>query len=450
MGGWKQGLDGTSSLGQDSEEGFPVAQGIAAIERAGMGFFPSEVPVKRMELRPAQYESKVSRKRDLDLFDSAPLAYLALGTNMIIMEANYRARRLLGPGESRLVGCSLSQFVLPEDQHIFHSHFVEVLNSPDAATTIVRLLRSDGTILHCQLVTVAAVDKCTTITGYQTIIWDITAHKQAEDELKALQRQLLDEQKDESLRRLAGMVAHHFNNLLCVVMGNLELALSDSAEVERVKDCISHAMGASRRAVEMSRLMLAYVGSASGRKRLVSLTETAREALLFVSGLFSKDVIIRADLAAEGAIVVAVEDHLKQVVINLLLNAYEALGNWKREISVSAGVFKAEDISGATLCRPLGWKPRAGSYAALSISDTGCGLDEMTLESIFDPFFTTKCVGRGLGLSVVLGLVRLYEGAIAVQSQPGRGATFRLFLPVAESYVFQAPRNDLFVGKPLP
>lgn len=121
-----------------------------------------------------------------------------------------------------------------------------------------------------------------------------------------------------------------------------------------------------------------------------------------------------------------------------------------RQARPFSAVHKPERAFVRTLCRPLGWKPRAGAYAALSISDTGCGLDEVTLESIFDPFFTTKCIGRGLGLSVVLGLVRLYEGAIAVQTQPGRGATVRLFLPVAESYVFQAPRNDLFVGKPLP
>ncbi|MHC1743608.1 MAG: nitrogen regulation protein NR(II) [Syntrophobacteraceae bacterium] len=390
--------------------------------------------------RPKRSGWDVLESKYFDLFESAPLGNLALENNTTIAEANLSACRILGMEKIKLIGCALSQFVVPEEQPLFHNCLMEALYSQTTSSTVIRMVRSDGTTFDAQLETAASNEDCGAMKGFRISLSDVTARKRAEDELRELDRQLLRAQKEESLQRMAGAVAHHFNNLLCVVMGNLELAIDESPRGSNLQKLIKQAMIASHRAAEISQLMLCYVGASSGRKRLIDLMSTTKEALSSVTGSLPKSAVLQTELPAVSVIIMGVERHVKQVVINLLLNAMEAIGSGEGEIRVSVRVLEAGEIS-ASRFYPTGWMPKARAYAVLTVSDTGCGLDDLTIERIFDPFFSTKCVGRGLGLSVALGLARQHEGAIAVESQPRQGATFRLFLPLADSYILQARKS---------
>jgi signal transduction histidine kinase len=123
--------------------------------------------------------------------------------------------------------------------------------------------------------------------------------------------------------------------------------------------------------------------------------------------------------------------HLTQILANLISNAVDAIGEREGEIVLAARVVKGTEVGELKLF-PIDWEPKAKEYACISVADTGCGMDAVTLEKIFDPFFTTKSTGRGMGLPVVSGLVRACRGAIAVESQVGRGSTFKVFFPVLE------------------
>ena len=257
---------------------------------------------------------------------------------------------------------------------------------------------------------------------------DITEAKQIQGERVLMEHQRQQVWRAESLSRMAGGIAHHFNNLIGAVMGNLELVLDELPQESNHRFGVAEAMDASRRAAEISQLMLAYLGQSSMKKERLDLVEAAGEALPLLISSVPKNVRLKTVFPPRGPIVLADGVHLKQILANLVANSAEAIGEGDGEIVLEIGEKEAGEVRPSRFF-PLEWEPGTGTYACLSVSDTGCGLDAATLERVFDPFFSTKFTGRGLGLSVVLGLVRAHGGAIAVESEPGRGAVFRLLFP---------------------
>jgi PAS domain S-box-containing protein len=261
---------------------------------------------------------------------------------------------------------------------------------------------------------------------------DITERKRAEEERLRLEQQLLQVQKAESLGRMAGAIAHNFNNKLMVVIGNLELALGVMPQESAPRARVLQAMNASQQAAEISRLMLACIGQTSVKVETLYLAETIRETLPPLTASLPQNVHLKTDITLQGPIVLADPVHIKQILTNLVLNASEAIGDQEGDISVAIREMLSAQVRESRVFPPE-WEPKAERYVCLSVSDNGCGLDAATQEKIFDPFFSTKFIGRGLGLSVVLGLVRAYEGAIAVESRMGLGTTFRVFFPLPEN-----------------
>jgi PAS domain S-box-containing protein len=261
---------------------------------------------------------------------------------------------------------------------------------------------------------------------------DIHDAKEIQAERLLIEQQNHQIWRAESLSRMAGGIAHHFNNLLGAVMGNLELALCDLPQEMEARSRLVHAMKASSRAAEISRLLLAYLGQMTTKREPLDLAETAEEALSLLMASLPRNVRLRADLKPQGLSILADGVHIKQVLTNLVTNAVEAIGDEEGEITLSVGRMTKGEVL-ASKHFPLDWVPQTESYGAISISDTGCGLDSASLENIFEPFFSTKFTGRGLGLPVALGLVRAHEGAIAVESRLGRGVTFRVIFPLLVS-----------------
>jgi len=267
------------------------------------------------------------------------------------------------------------------------------------------------------------------IIGLVGVSRDITARRQAQLEQQQLERKLLEAQKLESLGILAGGIAHDFNNLLAGILGNACLAADELPADHAVQHSLSQIESAAVRGGELCQQMLAY----SGRGRFViapvDLGKLVQETARLLQVSLGKKAVLNFNLAAELPPVRVNVTQIRQIVMNLVINAAEALGENEGVIRLSTGVMHADQkwLDQAHLGRGL----PAGDYVFLEIQDTGCGMSPEIISKIFDPFFTTKFTGRGLGLAAVHGIVRGHKGALHVQSEPGRGSTFRLVLPRA-------------------
>jgi len=236
-----------------------------------------------------------------------------------------------------------------------------------------------------------------------------------------------DIQKAESLGRMAGAIAHHFNNQLQSVMANLEL-------LERLpgKDaaaCLAKAKLATERAAEVSRLMLVYLGQTAHDQEPHRLADLCRDGAAALRAALPKTVALELE-AGPGPVASVNADQFRQVLGNLVTNAWEAMDGAAGSIRISLGSGPGSAIAAAHRF-PVSWRPQAPDYAWVEVRDTGCGIRAADIENLFDPFFSTRFTGRGLGLPVALGIVQAHGGAITVQSSPGQGSCFRIHLPVA-------------------
>ncbi|MBU0755173.1 MAG: PAS domain-containing protein, partial [Planctomycetes bacterium] len=258
---------------------------------------------------------------------------------------------------------------------------------------------------------------------------DISNRKQAELERKELEKKMRHTQKLESLGVLAGGIAHDFNNLLMDILGNADLALGNLSKVSPARPCIEEIEKASKRAADLCRQMLAYSGKGRFDIMAVDLSEVVKEMLPLLESSISKKAILKTRLGHNLSAVETDVVQLQQIIMNLIINASEAIKGAAGEVTVTTGSMAC---TRAYLNRSrLPEIPPEGEFVYIEVADTGCGMDEETKEKLFDPFFTTKFTGRGLGLSAVLGIVRGHKGAIIVESEAEKGTTFRVLLPVA-------------------
>jgi PAS domain S-box-containing protein len=265
------------------------------------------------------------------------------------------------------------------------------------------------------------------ITGVIGLALDVTDAKRAEEEHRALERRLQEAQKLESLGVLAGGIAHDFNNLLAAILGNVSLANMQLAADAPVRPYLQSVEVVAQRAAELCKQMLAYAGRGRFVVQLINVNTIINEMANLLRVSIGKGVNLRFDLAPALPLVSADATQIRQVVMNLILNASEAVGDRTGAICLSTGLTRMTraQLAQTVLAPDL----PDGDYAFLEVTDTGCGMDAETLARIFDPFFSTKFTGRGLGLAAVLGIVRGHRGAINVESTPGRGSTFRVCLP---------------------
>jgi PAS domain S-box-containing protein len=267
---------------------------------------------------------------------------------------------------------------------------------------------------------------------------DITRSKQAETERAELEAQNRQLQKAESLGRMAGAIAHHFNNLLAVVSGRLELAMTALPAGPRLAHDLETAMQAVRRAAEVSGRMLTYLGKTDARRGPLDLSQVCRRSLVMLRAAMPASVALETDFPLPGATISANENQLQQVLTNLATNAWEALADGRGRIHLRATRAAPAEIP-AVGRFPVGWEPRATGYAVLEVHDEGCGIAAPDMEKLFDPFFTRKFLGRGLGLPLVLGIVRAHGGGVTVASREGHGSCVRVYFPLAAAEASRPP-----------
>jgi PAS domain S-box-containing protein len=279
------------------------------------------------------------------------------------------------------------------------------------------------------------------VTGAIGVLIDITARKQAEDGRIALERKLLETQKLESLGVLAGGIAHDFNNLLMGIMGNASLAVSDLPATAPAGEHVRQIEVAAQRAADLTEELLAYAGRGHFTVQPVDVNEILEEMGQLSRASVDKHTTLKHVLARDVPAVVADVTQLRQVVMNLVINAADAIGTKGGEITLSTGVVCTDRaILGETY---LGGDLPPGEYVYVEVADTGCGIDAATIPRIFDPFFTTKSTGRGLGLAAVLGIVRAHQGALKIASTPLGGSRFRILLPAASRAATRPAEPDI-------
>jgi len=250
----------------------------------------------------------------------------------------------------------------------------------------------------------------------------------AEQRRRDLEDQMLHAQKLESLGVLAGGIAHDFNNLLTAILGNAELA-RPGLEAAPAQEHVENVVGAASRAAELCSQLLAYSGGSCYVSGPVHLGELVEEMLRLTSVTISKKASIHREMIAELPPVEGNATHIRQVVMNLVTNASEALEDTTGDITVRTGVTRV-GLSELTEYL-LGDQRQAGDYVYLEVEDSGCGMEPGTEMRLFEPYYTTKFTGRGLGLAAVLGIVRSHHGAIRVRSRLGEGTQVRVLLPMS-------------------
>jgi PAS domain S-box-containing protein len=259
---------------------------------------------------------------------------------------------------------------------------------------------------------------------------DVTERVAADRHRGLLESKLLDAQKLESLGILAGGIAHDFNNLLTGILGNVSLMRLELPSASALTEHVDQIEAVTIRAADLCRQLLAYSGKGRFVVRPLDVSELVRQTAPLLQLSIGKNATLRLDLGEKLPAVDADATQMRQVTMNLVVNAAEALGERAGVIGISTGVLHAEgDYLRTTFLAP---ELAEGKYVFVEVSDNGCGMGPATQAKIFDPFFSTKFTGRGLGLSAVLGIVRGHSGAIKVYSELGRGTTIKLLFPASE------------------
>ncbi len=387
------------------------------------------------ELLDAQTALRESEQRFRTLAD-ASFEGIALTEEGRFVDLNDQLAAMLGYDRDEVIGKPVIDFVAAQSLERVSEAVQSNLCDPYEHFA----LRKDGTIFP-----VEARAQTMDIGGRRlrvTAIRDITKIKQAEEEKQKLQEQMLHVQKLESLGVLAGGIAHDFNNLLMAILGNADLALLRLPPGSPARQNIQEIEKASIRASDLCRQMLAYSGKGKFVVECLDLSRIVSEMTHMLEVSISKKAILRYEFGKNLPLLKADATQIRQVIMNLIINASDAIGERSGVISIITGAMDCDRnyLRETYLDENLS----EGLYVYIEVSDTGAGMDENTKQRIFDPFFSTKFTGRGLGLAAVLGIVRGHHGAVKVYSEPGKGTTFKVLFPaVAGETAGKAPDADL-------
>ena len=362
------------------------------------------------------------------VFRAAP-AGIGVVRNRELQWVNEHMARMTGYEEEELIGRN-SRFLYPSQEEFERVGCEKYARISETGTGSVETqwLTKDGQLIDVYLSS-SAIDPDDLLAGVAFTALDITERKRAEEERRNLEARIQHAQKLESLGVLAGGIAHDFNNILHVILGNANLAARNLPEESRARDYLEEVRRSVDRAAGLCSQMLAYAGKGGLTVSLVNLGDVVRDIAKMLEVTISKKATLEIEVEPGLPPIEADASQVRQIVMNLITNASEALGNESGRIELtiasidlgveaSAAEFPGEDLA-------------AGRYVSLRARDTGEGMDEETQRRMFEPFFTTKFTGRGLGMAAVLGIVRGHRGAIRVESEEGEGSTITVLLPAA-------------------
>jgi two-component system cell cycle sensor histidine kinase/response regulator CckA len=390
------------------------------------------------ERKRAEEALRVSEARFRDMADMLPQAVYETDTQGILTYANRYAFDLFGyTREDFEKGLNVFQMIVPEDRERAGSAIQAVLTgNPPSIDRKYRALRKDGTSFPVANYSSPIVHKDST-SGLRGILVDMTEHEKAKEEKERLQAQLIQAQKMESVGRLAGGVAHDFNNMLGTIIGNAELAKMQMDPADPLSKHIREILKASSRSADLVRQLLAFARKQTVSPKVLDLNDTLEGMLKMLRRLIGEDIELHWIPGQDLWPVRIDPSQIDQIMANLAVNARDAIvGVGKLTIET-----KKMTLDEAYCSDHPGFVP--GQYSVLAVSDDGVGMSKDVLENIFEPFFTTKEVGKGtgLGLATVYGIVKQNNGFINVYSEPGTGTTFRIYFPRFQGEVDAAPET---------
>ncbi len=376
---------------------------------------------QRKQAEEALRESEAFQRA---MIDCSPVAIYSVDFEGRVLSWNTSAERIFGWTEEEVKGRPLP--ILPEDRQEEYQTLRERVMAGQRFTGLEVVRRKkDGALFHGSLSAAPIRNSVGAMTGIIAAMEDITVHKQAEQEREKLQDQLLQAQKMESVGRLAGGVAHDYNNMLSVILGYTEMALDRVDASDPLHDDLTQVLSAARRSSDFTRQLLAFARRQTIAPKVLDINETIEAMLKMLRRLIGEDIDLLWKPAKAAWPVHMDPAQLDQILANLCVNARDAISGVGM-ITIETGSAAFDE---AYCADHVGFLP--GQYTMLGVSDDGCGMDPETLPHLFEPFFTTKKSGEGtgLGLATVYGIVKQNEGFINVYSEPGKGTTFRIYLP---------------------
>lgn len=316
----------------------------------------------------------------------------------------------------------IESYIHPDDRPKAREASEEAIRSKSTFEFEHRILRAGGSVSWAISRIVPIFGEAGEIVEWFGTVKDVTERKKAEEKFRETQRL-------ESLGLLAGGIAHDFNNLLTGVLGNASLLAEEFPERSAAARIVDGLTEAAERMARLTSQMLAYSGRGHFVVEAVDVSDQVDRITGLIHASIPKNVNLKLSLAKELPLVDVDVSQLQQVIMNLVINAAESIGEGEGSVEVKTAVERVADEELQNNVAQT--SPPPGEYVCLTVKDAGCGMDEETRSRIFDPFFTTKFTGRGLGLSSVIGIVRGHKGLITVESHAGEGAAFRVFFPIS-------------------
>lgn len=373
-------------------------------------------------LKESEEKFRIIFEESLDV-----IAIIDLETEKIA-RVNQSAYRLFGYKIEELVGRNFS-ILFPPTTIYSSQELLKRLKVQDSVFESQEFARSDGSVCFMDL-TATVIDWGKDKAALATFR-DVTERMRAQEERERLEQQLIQAQKMESIGRLAGGVAHDFNNLLTAIIGYSQLMLSQIREDAPFRRELEEIMKAGQRAGALTSQLLAFSRQQKLERKVINLNDTIDNVINMLSRIIGEDVEVVVESGASLAPIYADPTQIEQVLLNLSVNARDAMPGGGKLTIRTADIAMDDE-----LCLHTNWA-RPGKYSLLEVTDTGHGMDQETIHKIFDPFFTTKSVGKGtgLGLSVVYGIINQHDGLINVRSAPGGGTSFEIYFPIYEGII---------------
>ncbi len=403
-----------------------------------------------LKLEIAEHERAEEALRESEelyrtLVSLSPDAILVADLNGLLIFTSPKARQIVGHSpEGEILGNSLLDWVAPEEQEKASANIRHLLAQRNLIDTEYTLIKKDGTRFIGEI-NAAVIDSSDGSPMRMIIITrDVTERKRADEERKKLREQLFQAQKMESVGRLAGGVAHDFNNMLGVIIGSAEMALNTGGLTNELQHNLQEIFKAGLRSADLTRQLLAFARKQTAAPKILDLNDTISSMLTMLRRLIGEDIELSWQAGLDLWKIKIDPSQVDQILANLAVNARDAISE------VGAITIKTDNvvIDDSKRADTLEFIP--GEYVLLTVTDTGAGMSKEVCENIFEPFFTTKELGKGtgLGLSTVYGIVKQNDGFIYVASEPGKGTTFKIYLPRFEVETAQVPSGQITLKRP--
>jgi len=425
---------GELTQGASESDTLEFCAALRGLIRASAKLIPESAPIALLSMG---HDVERSLRITQESVDSAPIGIYRIDGDGKVVGVNRAACESLGYTREELESLTVFDFdgTFTRETWLVHRTETQALGASTVTTTH---RRKDGTTFPVEVYVKQFMFDGEPYTV--TFVKDLTETLRSEQERRGLEIRMMQAQKLESLGVLAGGIAHDFNNLLMVILGNLEVALRKIPPAAAERAWLSDAEGAAHQAADLCRQLLTYAGKGKSLAEPVDLGALLREQAKMLEVIASKSIRLLLNQARDVPKILADVSQIRQVFMNLIINASDAIGQTPGVISISTSTMTCDQeyLDAIGISHVL--KP--GFYVSVAVSDTGCGMNEAVRQRIFDPFFSTKTASRGLGLAAVRGIVSKHGGAICVDSEPGVGTTFRLLFPVPESLDTRVPEPE--------